>query len=367
MAINNQTLSRRQFIAFGLAAFSLGPTQIVIADKQTHLLSCRTDRANKHYLTMFNQQGIKLMDMNLPSRGHGITLDPDHKTAVVFARRPGNYIWVVDLITKQIIKKITAENGRHYYGHGSFTNDGRYMLSSENNFETGEGCIGVYDVKNNFKHIREFSSHGTGPHEIKMLNDGETLVIANGGIRTHPDLPRIKSNLHNMKPNLAYVDINNGQLKSKVEPPENWHQLSIRHIDVAADNTVAIAMQYQGEAHLHPPLIAIHKGHDALKLLNAPEKIQRKMHNYSGSISFSSDDSRFAVSSPRGNLVTYWSKQGSYLGMHKQSDACGISIDGNDFIISDGAGRLSRINASFEMTTKASTADTRWDNHLISI
>ena len=33
------------------------------------------------------------------------------------------------------------------------------------------------------------------------------LFIANGGIETHPDLGRMKLNLHQMEPSIAFVDV----------------------------------------------------------------------------------------------------------------------------------------------------------------
>jgi len=212
-------------------------------------------------------------------------------------------------------------------------------------------------------------------------------VIANGGIKTHPDLPRIKTNLNTMKPNLAYLETSSGRLLEKVEPPAKWHQLSIRHLDVASDNTVAVAMQYQGKPTDRPPLIAIHRpgskltgsdfpgsslpgsslpGSD-LKLLTAPDRIQRKMKNYCGSVTFSHDNSQFAVSSPRGNLVTYWRIDGTYMGSHQQKDACGISRHANGFFISDGTGTISKRKSDLSASDTISLADHRWDNHLISV
>ena len=44
--------------------------------------------------------------------------------------------------------------------------------------------------------------------------DGETLVVANGGIATHPDLPRVKLNLPTMAPSLCFVDRRSGALQA---------------------------------------------------------------------------------------------------------------------------------------------------------
>ena len=40
--------------------------------------------------------------------------------------------------------------------------------------------------------IGELASFGVGPHEVVLMPDGATLVVANGGIRTHPDRDRAK-------------------------------------------------------------------------------------------------------------------------------------------------------------------------------
>ena len=60
-----------------------------------------------------------------------------------------------------------------------------------------------------------------GPHEIRLLPQGDTLVVANGGIETHPDSGRSKLNLPTMRPNLAYITID-GALKDRVAPPDDF-------------------------------------------------------------------------------------------------------------------------------------------------
>ena len=363
MAIN-----RRNFLALSAGILAFSCTQSLHAGNNTRLLSCRSNSENQHFITLLNLQGRKLFDIPLPTRGHGITVDPQQTVAAVFARRPGDYVWVIDLHSGQVIEKISAAENRHYYGHGVFTRDQQYLLCSENNFDSGKGCIGIYDRKQNYKRIGELDSYGIGPHEIKLLTNGSTLVIANGGISTHPDLPRVKSNLNTMRPNLAYVDIHSGRLLNKVEPPEEWYQLSIRHIDIAHDDTVAIAMQFQGKMTEHPPLIATHHYEEpSLNFLTAPTAIQNKMRNYCGSIVFSHDGSHFAVSSPRGNLVTYWNRSGTYLGLHKQDDVCGISANGSSIVASDGTGALNSFDDNKKLTALFTMSNTRWDNHLLSI
>jgi hypothetical protein len=60
-------------------------------------------------------------------------------------------------------------------------------LSYENNFSKGIGLIGIYDAENKYRRIGDYSSYGLGLHDIAILPEGYTLVIANGGKLTLPD------------------------------------------------------------------------------------------------------------------------------------------------------------------------------------
>lgn len=364
MAIN-----RRHFL--GLPLLSLSPSLWGQNNTATRpgLLSCRTDHQGRHFFSHLNAQNHLVFDIRLPARGHAVALSADKTIAAVFARRPGDFVWLVDLASGQVIQRIAAAEDRHFYGHGVFSSDKQMLFCSENDFDAGEGVIGLYDLADNGRRIGEISSHGIGPHEMRWLSDKQTLVVANGGIRTHPDLPRIKQNLSSMQPNLAYVDSRNGQLLQQHEPPSKWHQLSIRHIDIANDDSVAIAMQFEGKPTQHPPLIALQKGDSSLRLLTPPDLIQRRMRNYCGSVAFSKDGSRFAVSSPRGGLATVWTRKGDYLGSHSQTDACGLAktSDQKGFLISDGRGRIQQLDASSDITMSVEIANTHWDNHMLAL
>ncbi|MCW5585253.1 MAG: DUF1513 domain-containing protein [Chromatiales bacterium] len=365
-------IDRRAFIRLGLGGLLLGPAMAMAgtgAGRQ-RLLGCRSDDRGGHFLSMVDVDGGRLMDVALPGRGHGVAVDPMQRRAAVFARRPGTFVWIVDLASGQVSHRIAAVSGRHFYGHGQFTPDGTRLLCSENAYASGEGVIGVYDAGNSYRRADELPSHGVGPHEIRLLADGNTLVIANGGIRTHPDLPRVKSNLAGMRPNLAYVDVASGRLLQRHEPEEQWHQLSIRHIDVSPDDRVAVAMQFEGRPELFPPLIAIQHGKQPMRLLSAPDAVQRRLRNYCGSVTFDAEGLRFAVSSPRGGVVTFWSAGGDYLGLYEQADACGIgrtAADGYGFVVSDGNGGVAGIDRVLAVSDHRVFAGYRWDNHLLAL
>ena len=90
-----------------------------------------------------------------------------------------------------------------------------------------------------------------------------------------------------------------------MQPPAALHQLGIRHAAVNARGLVAVAMQYEGSKRDRVPLVGLHEGEE-LRLLEAPEEIQRRMRHYTGAIAFDLSGELLAVSSPRGNLFTFW-------------------------------------------------------------
>ena len=360
MAIN-----RRRLLQAAATAALFGPLPVWSGHATQRLLSCRSDRKGRHYACVFDSRGRVLLDQPLPGRGHAIAVNPNGTLAAVFARRPGTFIAMLDLIALRMTTQIDAVSDRHFYGHGTFTTDGQRLLAAENAFDSGEGRIGIYNVQDGYRRLGELDSHGVGPHQIHLLNDGRTLVVANGGIQTHPDLPRVKLNLHDMQPNLSYLDSGNGRLLSQHRPPAHWHQLSIRHIDVAADDLVAIAMQYEGPPDRRPPLVALHRRGDEMRMLKAPEKIQRRMRNYCGSVSFTDADQGIAVSSPRGNLITRWDRSGRFVDHFEQHDVCGIASNGKVTWYSDGSGGLRRSDEDADRLEHPLN-DNRWDNHLLA-
>ena len=283
-------------------------------------------------------------DLALPGRGHSFALRPRKHEAVHFARRPGRFALVLDLVQGTVARTVETPDGRHFYGHGVYSPDGRLLYATENDFEAERGVIGVYGAERSYKRLGEHRSHGIGPHEIALLSDGETLVVANGGIATHPNLPRVKLNLPTMAPSLCYVDRRSGALRRELVLDPALHRLSIRHLAVGPEDTVAVAMQYEGPAHDRVPLVALQRGGGPLHLLQGPGSVLRAMKNYCGSVCFDPAGGTIAVSAPRGNLVTFWDVgTGRYLSSATVADGCGVApgARAGEFLASSGLARIS--------------------------
>ena len=242
-------------LAAGLAA-PLLPRPLHAASSGRVFLSARADAGGGYRVSGFAAFGAPAFDLPLPGRGHSFAVRPDNRIAVHFSRRPGSFALAIDLARGVARTTFAAPPDRHLYGHGVFGPDGRLLYATENDFATGRGVIGIYDARNGYARLGELPSHGIGPHEIRLLSDGTTLAVANGGIATRPDLPRVKLNLPTMDPSLCYIDRRNGALLGNIRLPEPLRQLSIRHLAVGPDDRVAVAMQDVGPSNRLVPLVA---------------------------------------------------------------------------------------------------------------
>jgi hypothetical protein len=333
------------------------------ATPQNILVSCADDRARDHYVVGLDLSGGQRFKIKLPARGHGYAQNPANSETIVFARRPGSFFAAIDSHLGEIISMIEPPDGRCFYGHGTFSAEGTRLYVCEHDDGTGDGFIGIYDVERGYARVGDFGAGGIGPHEVRLMPDGETLVVAIGGILT--DRARDKLNIATMDPSLAYIDASSGRLVEQVRPLAGWHQLSIRHIDIDARGIVAIAMQYEGDAGDAVPLAALHGRGDAqLTYLRAPDDDEIRLKHYLGDISFSADGKTILATSPVGSVAALWdARSGGFLDMAEATDGCGIVALGDAFLVSGGDGRLRRLDAGENVPLAAT--DWLWDNHLI--
>lgn len=94
--------------------------------------------------------------------------------------------------------------------------------------------IGVYDARagRGYRRVGEFETGGKGPHEVLLMPGGETLCVANGGMKTHPDYGKSILNAATMRPSLAYLDRRGGRLLELRTLADEWRHLSIRHLAI---------------------------------------------------------------------------------------------------------------------------------------
>lgn len=356
--------SRRRFLS-GLAAASLIGTQSWAKAGGPQFLSAAANANGQFLLCGLTDQGNVSFEIPLPARGHAGAAHPTRAEAVVFARRPGTFALVLNCITGEVLTRLKSLPGRHFYGHGVFSADGALLFTTENDYDAARGVVGVWDVARGYKRVGEFFSGGVGPHDIKLMPDHETLVIANGGIETHPEAGRTKLNIPVMEPNLTFLGLN-GEIKQRNKLARELHKNSIRHLAVSGDGLVGFGMQWQGSNTQGLPLVGLVKQGGEPHLLESHPDRTAKLNGYVGSIAFSRDGQRVAVTSPRGNIVQIYDAQtGGIVNEHSFEDVCGLASLGTGFVVTHASGQITELlGAGFQ---KNARPDLRWDNHMVEI
>ncbi len=373
-----KTISRRHFIqssALILGTPFMGLGLLGCNQKSGSsgwFISGSDNHQGQHHLSVFDAQGNPLSTIPVKQRVHGQAINPVKTEQVVFfARRPGVEAYVLNINEQRITHRFQSGDNRHFFGHGTFSKDGQYLYTCENNYAhhsaSGQGVIVVRDTTT-WQKLSEFPAYGIGTHQIALMPDGKRIVAANGGILTHPDTPRKKLNLDTMKPSLTYIECESGKHLDSYYPQH--HQMSIRHLDIAEDDTVGVAMQYQGSKQDIVPLIAFHKGEERLQYAKASTETWRSMKQYTASISLNVKQQVAAVTTPRGNSVSFWDIQTGHL-LHRESmtDVAGVTYSNkkNCFVTTTGVGDIFVFASGSMIKADAQhyrIANTRWDNHM---
>jgi hypothetical protein len=228
----------------------------------------------------------------------------------------------------------------------------------------------VFDAADGYRRIGSVPTHGLDPHEVRLAADGRTLAVANGGLLMDETARGLKLNLPTMDPSLARLDARDGSVLRQARLAPALHQLSIRHLALAADGAVAVAMQYEGPAGDLVPLVALDRGAGAMALLDMPDAAQRRLKNYCGSAAVDAAGRVLAVSSPRGGAIAFWDlADDRFLATAELADGCGLAAAGGPgrFIASSGLGGIWLLDAHGApprpVAPGTDPAD-RWDNHI---
>jgi hypothetical protein len=364
-------IDRRQFTAGALAILAT-PSACAAKQRaleQTIIAATTRNRDGSFTAAIYDLDKGLLNAVDLPARGHDIAVNPVSRECVAFARRPGTFAIAFNATSGQPPLIFHAPSGRHFYGHGIFSPDGKLLYTTENEYTNGAGVIGIWDVAGNYKRIGELSAHGIGPHDINLLGDGRTLVIANGGILTHPDQGRRPLNLAMMSPSLTYIDRSSGELLEQQQLPDDLAKRSIRHLDVGSNDIVVFGCQYKGPRWHKVDLVGFHKRGQKISLMPSDPAVHRALRYYVSSVAVDRSGDFCAITSSRGQqaVVIDIARQ-KVLATHAFTDISGIAAtpEAGRFIASSGSGALAIADAG-HIQEYSKTAPWSWDNHAITL
>ncbi|WP_374445888.1 DUF1513 domain-containing protein [Stella sp.] len=368
---------RRQVLAGGIAALFApvlgGGLAAAGAATGPRLLGARVGQRGGFFASAFDAAGEGAFDLPLPARGHGFAERPGRAEAVACARRPGTWLAVIDTAAGRILRHVGNAEGRRFNGHGVFSADGRLFYASESDHAAGRGVVGVYAADRGYTPVAAWDSGGLDPHDLRLLPDGRTLVVANGGIVTDPAAPRMKLNTGAMDSNLSYLDAATGRVLAQARPPAALASLGLRHLAIAADGAICFAAQYEGPAVDLVPLVGSHRpGAAELRFFSAPAAALRAMRHYCGSAAVDRSGRILGVSSPRGNRATFWdTADGRILASAEVADGCGIApLAPGRFAVASGLGGVGAFDPATgtgSALAGALAAAGRWDNHLLAL
>ncbi|GGB39810.1 hypothetical protein GCM10011502_11410 [Oceanisphaera marina] len=324
-------------------------------DRQSYLIGGGRREQEQYVVQSLNLDGSLRYELPLPARGHGMAVHPGLPLAVCHARRPGQFLCLFNHHSGETLQVRQADTGRHYYGHGVFSADGQTLYTTEGVSDSSQGIIGVYTLDNHrLEKVGEYSNFGIGPHEIRLMPNGN-LVVGVGGVHTYGREPL---NLDTMAPSLSYLDAKDGRLLAQATLADK--HLSIRHLAVTADGEVFSGQQYRGEPDDYPPLIVRHKPGQALQPLGGTPLDWARFNHYIASIAVT--DTLIAATSPPGNCYGLWHRHsGELIRIAPLPDASGASAKNGQIWLGSGQGGISQLdNRGREQRFYSAY---QWDNH----
>jgi uncharacterized protein len=362
----SQVLNRRELLlaVAGLAASALQGCSSEPARGQ--LLSAFENARGEHFIGGVELATRQIFGAPVAMRAHGCTPDPvDPQRVMFFARRPGTDGFELRLDTLRARRLFSTGDGRHLAGHGLFSLDGQWLLTPEHDYETPRGVIAVRDSRNG-NIAAEIATGGIDPHEIAWLPDGR-LLVANGGILTHPRTFRRKLNLASMDPSLCVLELANGTCLEQWRLPD--HQLSIRHLAVCSDGSAVAGLQYEGDRRRAPSVVAWYRSGAGLRLLAAAPADRARMQGYVASVLVSESAQLIAAACPFGSGFACWSlQQQHYLGWHGAGEIYGLAQLANGLVMGsnrDGSA-CSLSGDSLRHWWFDRSEQIRWDDHWVA-
>tara|TARA_R110002072_G_scaffold534_2_gene3530 strand:+ start:69918 stop:70994 length:1077 start_codon:yes stop_codon:yes gene_type:complete len=278
-----------------------------------------TFNPNDSFVNIF---GLNIGSIELGSIPHDFLELPDKK--IITIPKWGKIIDVIDNVNLTKIKEIKCRGNEEFMGHGVVINSQNKLFISAIRMATGEygidssGIIKVYDLEK-LKLIEEFSTHGSQPHELAVINN--KLFVLN---------PSLDQNRQATGANIAIFDISKNKLIEIKEFDDK--SLLFSHLDKLNDKEIVfINERAEGDDDnkIKPCFYDEEKG------FYFGEETKEEFSS-GGLLSVSHGKKIIAITAPQDNAVLFWDlKSKKYLSkiMVKNPKAISFNHLSNKFIV----------------------------------
>jgi hypothetical protein len=267
--------------------------------------------------------------------GHGLALHPKEPWRAVMFEKKGPGACELDLRAGRVVRPVTTPAGRAFYGHGAFSRDAQLLYATENQLDTREGLIAVRDAKT-LVELGRFPTYGKSPHDCRLIDDGRTLAITNGGGRIDEDSP----------PSVTFVDVQSEKLQEKLvfdTPRINAGHLALtRGRDLVASSAPRDGLPTSALGG-----VTMRVGGGPFVTLKEPQDVTARMVGESLSLCIEEKTGVVGVTNPDGNIVTFWDlAQKRFVKKLDLPAPRGITqtLDGEHLVVSYGAGTLTLLD-----------------------
>lgn len=269
--------------------------------------------------------------------GHGICPNPVKPDTAIVCEKHGPGCCEIDMRQGRVLRRIPTLPGREFYGHSAFSPDGKFLYTTEAIVGDGSktGVLAIRDGESFELLGSEFPTHGVAPHDCLLVDNGDTLIVTNGG-GAYGDATR--------RPSVAYVDVRTGKLRRLLDFKNDM--INAGHLAITSKGElVCISAPRDGidrdiDGNPNPAWLgAIGFYHpDKNELIAANDPITKKMRGETLSVAIHEPSMIVAATNPDADLVTFWDFRTGRLvhkieGEFKHPRGISLTLDGTHFAL----------------------------------
>jgi uncharacterized protein len=324
--------------AIGLQAFGLGCARtttrkgtIVGAGR---FVDTRTG-AMSFVLCLFDLDRGDSRTVDMTFFGHGLALHPLEPWRAVMFEKKGLGACEMDLRAGRVLRPLTTPKGRAFYGHGAYSRDGALLYATENELDTGDGLVSVRDASS-LRELGRFPTYGKSPHDCRLIDEGQTLAITNGGGTIE----------EGALPSVTFVDVRSEKLEERLtfETP----RINAGHLALSRGrDLVTISAPRDGLPKTALGGVTIRLGSGPFSTMSEPAAVIDRMVGESLSLCIDESTGVVGVTNPDGNVVTFWDlRERRFVKKLDLPAPRGIAqtLDGEHLVLSYGAGTLTLLD-----------------------